>query len=141
MDPEISVLTSTVATTVVQLLAMAPWKRAASAFGGLWRRVHSERPETVPAELEDSRTELLAAWQVGDEQVEQALIGGWQGRLRHLVAADTQLVDKLRRVAESRSTLADTDPPQGTTIAMQATTFGNSQANHAARDPHVSPGE
>jgi hypothetical protein len=142
VDPELTALTSTAATTVVQLLATAAWEQAASAVGRLWRRVHPERAETVQAELEESRTEVLAARQAGDEQVEQALGGEWRGRLRRLVAADLQLADELRRVvAELRLALADVDPAQKTTITMQATTFGNSQVNQAGRDLHVTTGE
>jgi len=37
--------------------------------------------------------------------------------------------------------LADADPPQGATITMQATTFGNSRVNRAGRDPRVTTGE
>jgi hypothetical protein len=40
VDAELSVWTSTAATTVVQLLATAAWEQARSAVGGLWRRVH-----------------------------------------------------------------------------------------------------
>jgi hypothetical protein len=34
--------------------------------------------------------------------------------------------------------LADADPPQGATITMQITTFGNSRVNQASRGLHVS---
>ncbi len=55
---------------------------------------------------------------------------------------DPELTDGLRWVvAELRSVLADDDPPQGTTITMQATTFGNSRVNQAGRDLRVSTGE
>lgn len=143
MDPELTALTSTAATTVVQLLATAAWEQATCAVGGLWRRVHPERAQTVQAELEDSRVEVLDARETRNEQVEQALVGEWQGRLRRLVAADPQLVDELRRVvAELRSALADAGaPPQGTTITMQATTFGAGRVNQAGRDLHVVTGE
>ncbi len=142
MDPELSALTSTAATTVVQLLATAAWEQASSAVGRLWRRVHPERAETVQAELADSRTEVLTARQIGDEQVEQALVGEWHGRLRRLVAADPQLADELRRVvAELQSALAEVDPLPGATITLQATAFGNSRVNQAGRDLHVTAGE
>jgi hypothetical protein len=142
MDSELMALTSTAATTVVQLLATAAWEQAMSAVGALWRRVHPQRAETVQAELEDSRAEVLAARQVGDEQVEQALVGEWQGRLRRLVAADPQLVDDLRRVVtELHLALADADSPQGATITMQAMAFGSSRVNQAGRDLHVTTGE
>lgn len=142
MNPELTALTSTAATTVVQLLATAAWEQTTSAVGGLWRRVHPERAETVQAELAEGRAEVLAARQVGDEQVEQALVGEWQSRLRRLVAADPQLVDDLRRVvAELRSALAEADSQQGAAITMQATTFGNSRVNQAGRDLHITTGE
>ena len=142
VDPELTALTATAAATVVKLLATAAWERATGAVGGLWRRMHPERAQTVQAELEDSRVEVLAARQVGDEQVEQALVGEWQGRLRRLVAADPRLVDELRRVvAELRPVLADADPPQATSITMQATTFDASRVNQAGRDLHITTGE
>jgi len=142
VDPELTALTSTAAATVVKLLTTAAWERATGAVGGLWRRVHPERAQTVQAELADSRAEVLAARQAGDEQVEQALVGEWQGRLRRLVAADPWLADELRRVvAELRAALADADTPQGTTITMQATAFGASRVNQAGRDLHVTIGE
>jgi hypothetical protein len=142
MDPELTALTSTAATTVVQLLATATWEQAKSAVGGLWRRVHPERAETVQAELEETRAEVLAARQVGDEQVEQVLAKEWQGRLRRLVTADPHLVDDLRHVVtQLGSALADTNLPQGTVISMQATTFGNGRVNQAGRDLHITTEE
>jgi hypothetical protein len=138
MDPELTALTSTAATTVVQLLATEAWEQARSAVGGLWRRVYPERAETVESELAESRAEVLAAWQVGGEPVEQALVGEWQGRLGRLVAADPQLADELRRVVtELRLALADADRTQGAPITMQAITFGSSRVNQAGGDLHV----
>ncbi|MGH3901031.1 MAG: hypothetical protein ACRDTA_22855 [Pseudonocardiaceae bacterium] len=142
MDPGLTALTATAATTVVQLLATAAWKQATSAVGSLWRRVHPQRAETVQAELEERRAEVLDARQAGDGQVEQALVGEWQGRLQRLVVADPQVADELRRVvAELRSVLADADPPQGARITMQATTFGSSRVHQAGRDVHITTGE
>jgi hypothetical protein len=142
VDPELTALTSTAATTVVQLLATAAWKQAADAVGRLWRRAQPERAETVQAELGESRTEVLAARQTGDEQIEQALVGEWHGRLRRLIAADPQLADELRRVVEElRSVLADAEPSRDATITMQATTFGSSRVNQAGRDLHITTGE
>jgi hypothetical protein len=142
MDPELTSLTSTAATTVVQLLATAAWEQANNAVGGLWRRVHPDRAETMQAELDETRTELLAARQVGDEHVEQALVGEWQGRLRRLMVADPQVVDDLRRVvARLRSALAVADLQQGSVITMQATALGRSRVNQVGRDLHVTTGE
>jgi hypothetical protein len=142
VDPELAALTSTAATTVVKLLASAVWERATTAVVGFWRRVHPERAQTVAAELAEGRAEVLVARQAGDEQAEQALVTEWHNRLRRLVDADPQVVDELARVvAELRSALGNADVPQGTTITMQATAFGNSRVNQAGRDLHVTSGE
>lgn len=142
MDPDLTALTSTAATTVVQLLATAAWKQATNAVGGLWRRVYPQRAETVQAELEERRAEVLAARQTEDGQLEQALVGEWQGRLQRLVAADPAVAEELRRVvAELRAVLADVAPSQHTTITMQATAFGSSQVHQAGRDLHVTTGQ
>ncbi|MGH3688008.1 MAG: hypothetical protein ACRDSM_23780, partial [Pseudonocardiaceae bacterium] len=61
MDPELTALTAMAATTVVQLLATTAWEQAKNAVGELWRRVHPDRAETVQAELEETRLELLTA--------------------------------------------------------------------------------
>lgn len=142
MDSGLTALTSTAASTVVKLLATAAWEHATSAIGGLWRRVHPERAQTVQAELVEGRAEVLAARQRGDEQLEQELASEWQGRLRRLVAADPQLADELRQVvAKLRAALADADSSSSATITMQATAFGQSRVNQAGRDLHVSTGE
>jgi hypothetical protein len=142
MDSKLRALTYTAATTVVQLLATAAWEQATTAIDGLWGRVHPERVETVHAELEETRAEVLAARWVGDEQVEQALVGEWQGRLRRLVAADPQLAGELQRVvAKLRGVLADADPHLGITIAQRAMTVSKSRDNQAGHNLHVVTGE
>lgn len=142
VDLELTALISTAAATMVQLLATEVWEQAKTAIGGLWRQTHPERVETVQAELVESRAEVLAAREVGDEQVEQALVSEWHNRLRRLVATDPQLAVELQRVVvKLRSALADTDPPRGVTITMQATALGNSRVNQAGHDLHVTTGE
>lgn len=142
VDAEFAALTSTAATTLVQLLTTAVWERATSAVVGLWRRVHPERAQVVEAELEDSRAAMLVARQVGDEQAERALVAEWQNRLRRLVAADAGVVEELAGVvAELRSVLTDADMTPGATISMRATAFGSSRVNQAGRDLHITTGE
>jgi hypothetical protein len=142
MGAELTELASTAATTVVNLLATAGWEQAKAAVTRLWRRAHPERVETVQAELAESRTEVLAARQNGDEQAEVELVGEWSGRLRRLVTTDPALADELRQlVAQLSAVLADVDPARGATITMQATTFGHSRVNQAGRDLHITTGE
>jgi hypothetical protein len=137
---ELTTLASTAATTVVKLLATTAWEQAKHAVTELWRRKHPERVETVQAELEDSRAELVKARQAADEheQVEQDLVIEWNGRLRRLAADDPATVDELRHlVARLTSALSQAEPEQTGTITMQATTFGSSRVNQAGRDLHV----
>jgi hypothetical protein len=137
MDAELTELTAVAATTVVKLLATAAWKQAGSALGRLWARVHPERVETVQAELEDSRAEVLD----GDEQVEQALVGEWQGRLRRLLATDPGLADELREVvAQWQAVLGEPDSRPGGSITMNATASGHGRVNQAGRDLHIGGG-
>lgn len=134
MGPDLTALTSTAATTVVTLLATAAWEQAKTAVGGLWRRVHPERADTVEAELAESRTAVIAARQTGNAQVEKALVNEWSGRLGRLMTAEPQLADELRHVvAQLRPLLADA-APQSSTTTMQATASGSSQVYQAGRD-------
>lgn len=142
MDPELTELASTAATAMVKGLATAAWEQVSSAVGGLWRRAHPERAETVAAELVETRSEVLAARQGGDEQGEQALVTEWRARLRRLVAADPLLADELRGVvAQLHLVLDDVDPAPSSPISMQATTFGRSRVTQAGRDVHITTGE
>lgn len=100
MDAELVELAGTAGTTVVALLVTDAWERAKSAVAGLWRRVHPERAEAVVADLVETRAELLAARAAGDAQVEEDLVGQWQGRLRRLLAADPSVADPLRHLVE-----------------------------------------
>ncbi|HKR51374.1 MAG TPA: hypothetical protein VJT72_17685 [Pseudonocardiaceae bacterium] len=69
MDPDLTALTATAATTVVQLLATAAWKQAASAVGGLWlRRLVVADPQVtdelrrVVAQLRSVLADAEPAW-------------------------------------------------------------------------------
>lgn len=56
VDPELAELAADAAGVVVKALATAAWKQATTAVGGLWRRGHPERVDTMRAELEETRT-------------------------------------------------------------------------------------
>src|SRR5216683_1308156 len=100
---------------MVRLMASDGWEQAKKAVGSLWRRVHPERAETVEAELVETREQVLAARQEGNEQAEQDLIGEWRGRLRRLLAAEPELADELRRLVDE---LPPTPSETGTQIGL-----------------------
>ncbi|MEU6973977.1 hypothetical protein ACIRYZ_36525 [Kitasatospora sp. NPDC101155] len=138
MDPELTALAATAATTVVQLLATESWEKAKSAVGWLWGKVHPERAAAVVAELEETRGEVLTARESGDEQAEQELIGDWRRRLARLLReGDPQLADELRRLLDELAPhLPETGSGSGgTTVNVNAS--DNARAYVAGRDLHI----
>ncbi|MGK5543232.1 hypothetical protein ACSNOH_00525 [Streptomyces sp. URMC 127] len=134
MDAELTALASAAATAVVGELATTGWQRAQVALGTLWRCVHPERAGTVEAELEETRSDVLAARQAGDADAEQGLVGEWQSRLRRLLAADPSLAAELRRI------LAEWEPGpagNGMVITMNAHASGGSRVVQAGQDVHI----
>jgi len=100
VDAALAALASTAGTTVVTLLATDAWQRAKAGMGALWRRVYPDRAQVIEAELVEAREEVVAARAAGDDAVEQALVGEWQGRLRRLLAAHPDLAVELRRLLD-----------------------------------------
>ncbi|MDH6128249.1 hypothetical protein [Kitasatospora sp. GP82] len=142
MEPELTTLATTAANAVVRLLATESWELARRTIGRLWQRVHPERAETVTAELDDARAELLAARHDGDEQTvrtEQALVDDWCRRLTRLAhAGGPELVDELRRMIDELG--PQTPEPDGTgsgDIRMRATASGHGRVYQAGRDQHI----
>ena len=96
VDPEITGLAGTAATTLVTLLTTEGWQRAKEQFSSLWRRVQPERAEAVAGELEATRADLLTVQVDGDSDTEAELAAEWQGRIRRLLAAHPEAADHLR---------------------------------------------
>lgn len=141
MDSELVSLASSGATTVVALLATDGWEEAKSAVSSLWRRVHPDRVETIVAELIETRSALLTARAVGDEQAAPVLVGEWQSRLSRLLAGCPELAGELRRVVadELGPALAEASSAR-TTIEMHAHAFDQGRIYQAARDLHITEG-
>ena len=141
MDSEVTALVSTGATTIVGLLATDGWEQARTAVGALWRRVHPERAEAVLADLDETRSTLLAARAAGDEQAGLALIGEWQGRLERLLTAFPDLAVEVRRVMvqELGPALAAAGGARST-VEMHAHASDQGKVYQAARDLHINEG-
>jgi hypothetical protein len=137
MDPELSSLASTAATTVVQLLTTESWERLKSALGKLWSRAHPGREAALETQLDDSRAEVMAA---GDdvEQVRAELTAEWQGRLRRLLAAEPGIADELRRVLDEQLGPALREQsPDKSDIRMRAAVSGRGRAYQAGHDMNI----
>jgi hypothetical protein len=96
MEAELLGLAGTAATTIVALLTTDAWGTAKAAIRRLWQRVHPERLDTVLAELDETREELVAACAAGDDATRAAMVVEWQRRLVRLLAADPAAAPLLR---------------------------------------------
>jgi hypothetical protein len=138
MDAELATLTSTAATTMVNLLATDGREGAKTAVGVLRRRVHADKAATVETDIVEARGDVLAVRQAGDVQAEQALVGEWQARLWQLMAVEPGLAEELRQLVEELSALLpDAVQAPAPRIEMNANVSGHGQAYQAARDLHI----
>jgi len=141
VNPELSSLASTAATTVVQLLTTDGWERLKSALGPFWGRSRPGGEATLDTQLNDSHAEVTAA---GDdaEQVRAELTAEWRGRLRRLLAADPAIAAELRRVLDEELSPALRDlkaaNPDTPDIRMRADVSGRGRAYQAGRDMTIS---
>ncbi len=137
MDPEITALAGSAGTTMVTLMATDAWQRARDGMVALWRRVHPDRADAVRAELDATRSDLLAARGTGDSLSEEELRGEWQGRLRRLLIAEPQIADELRRLLDELSPPGQDTPAPGTQVRLQARASGHGRVYQAGRDQHI----
>jgi hypothetical protein len=130
VDPEITGLAGTAATTLVTLLTTESWQRVKEQFALFWRRAQPERGEVIARELEATRDDLLAAQAEEDEHSEAELAAEWQGRIRRLLAAHPEAADHLRAL------LAELAPevPPAPSVTQHATASGNARVYQAGRD-------
>jgi hypothetical protein len=90
------------------------WRQVHEAIAGLWRRGHSpQQADTIGAEVDQLREQLLQARRDGDTGTEQALEGAWQVKLQQLLRADPTLTAELQRVLDQ--VLTPALPPAGQT--------------------------
>lgn len=117
VDPELGVLAAAAAATLVQLLATDLWTKGKDAMGTLWRRMRPDRAERIEASLADSREDLLAARECGDDATGQVLVSQWEAQLRGLLVAQPEAAGLLRELLDHtlRPALIAVTGPQATT--------------------------
>ncbi|MGW2081964.1 tetratricopeptide repeat protein [Streptomyces sp. NPDC001939] len=96
MDPEMATLAGTAGTTLVTLLTTEAWQQARDSIASLWRRAEPDRAEGISAELDVTRTDLLAAQADGDLESRDELDAEWQGRIRRLLVTHPEEAEALR---------------------------------------------
>lgn len=138
VDAELTTLTATAATALVQQLTTDGWERVKSAVGTLWQRVHPERRDAVEAELIETRSGLLDSRETGNAQAEQDLISEWRSRLRRLMAADPTVASDLRHLVEQWTCLpCDTGETTIGRVDMRVRASGHSRVTMAGRDAYI----
>jgi len=98
MEAELAALVSSGATTIVGLMATDLWAGTRERIGRLFAR--GGDPAAVGAELEASRSDLIAARESGDEVMVAEVETEWRSRLRRVLQADPAAVADLRALLE-----------------------------------------
>ncbi|WNO64006.1 hypothetical protein RPQ02_09470 [Streptomyces sp. AM2-3-1] len=130
MDPEMASLAGTAGATLVTLLTTEAWQRARDGITSLWRRAEPGRAEGISAELDVTRTDLLAAQADGDLESRDELGTEWQGRIRRLLVTHPEEAEALRTLINELQPLA----PALTSVSQHATASGHARVYQAGRD-------
>ncbi len=121
-------------TALVGAMATDVWQQARASVVALWRRVHPQQADTVEADLEGLRAQVLDARQTGRADTEQVLTGVWQGRLQQLLLDEPAVAAELRRVLDNTLTPALTPTEQARigTLIMMGNSHGSSTFTQVA---------
>ncbi|GAA3377834.1 hypothetical protein GCM10020367_55090 [Streptomyces sannanensis] len=133
MDPEVTLLVQSAGTTLVALMATDAWHRTREGLTQLWRRMQPERAETVAAELEAGREDVLAAMAANDQETLSELRLQWQGLVRRLIVARPAAAEELRRLLDE----LDPDGTAARPVTQHATASGHARVYQAGRDQHI----
>jgi hypothetical protein len=121
-------------TALVGAMATEVWHQARAGVVALWRRIRPQQADTIEADLDGLRSQVLDARQAGRTEVEQALIGVWQGRLQELLLAEPAVAAELRRILDN--TLTPALPPSEQarigTLVMTGSSHGSSTFSQVA---------
>ncbi|MFE3657317.1 hypothetical protein [Streptomyces sp. NPDC059165] len=133
MDAEVALLAQSVGTTLVALMATDAWQHMRDGITRLWRRTQPERADTVAAELEAGREDVLAAIATDDQETLDELRLQWQGSVRRLLVARPAAVEELRALLDQ----LDPDGSAARQITQHATASGQGRVYQAGRDQHI----
>ncbi|KUO13098.1 hypothetical protein [Streptomyces sp. DSM 15324] len=133
MDPEVAALAQSAGVTLVTLMATDAWQHARDGIMRLWRRAQPESAESVAAELEAGREDVLAAVVVDDQETLDELRLQWQGMVRRLLVARPAAVEELRGLLDQ----LDPDGATARQISQHATASGQARVYQAGRDQHI----
>ncbi|MET7290596.1 hypothetical protein ABZS79_00295 [Streptomyces griseoloalbus] len=133
MDAEVALLAQSAGTTLVALMATDAWHHVRDGITQLWRRTQPERAETVAAELEAGREDMLAATAAGDQETLDELRLQWQGMVRRLLVARPAALEELRALLNQ----LDPGGSAARQITQHATASGQARVYQAGRDQRI----
>lgn len=133
MDAEVALLAQSAGTTLVALMATDAWQHMRDGITRLWRRTQPERADTVAAELEAGREDVLAAIATDDQETLDELRLQWQGSVRRLLVAQPAAVEELRALLDQ----LDPDGSVARQITQHATASGQGRVYQAGRDQRI----
>jgi hypothetical protein len=136
MDASLVALSSAAATTLVTSMTTDSWEQVKAALLKLWHRRYPEQTQAVGTDLAEARSGMVAARDVGDEQVEADLLAEWRSRLRRLAVDDEQVQDELRRFTEVFRHLLS-EPREASQVVMRAKAYDSARINQAGHDQTV----
>ena len=137
MDPTVVAF----GTGLIGAIATETWQLVRDAVTGLWRKVHPHQADSVSAELDALREEILQARQDGDADIEHAYEQVWQLKLRYLLRANPALAGEMQRVLD-QVLIPALSPTQQTRVqSITGTASGNARLNQAGRDVNVVGGD
>ena len=135
MDP----LVLAAGTALIGAMVTDAWQQTRTAVVAWWRKVHPGRADTVGAELDTARAQVLAARERGDEDTEQALAGTWRLRLQQLLDQDPAAGPGLQRLLEEHLTpaLPAAEQARVQQIIINAQARDQARQYIAGRDQHI----
>ncbi|WP_200305122.1 hypothetical protein [Streptomyces adelaidensis] len=98
MDAELAALAAAGATTLVQSMVGDGWAGLRDRVASFFSRGRNE--EDVQEDLEESRAELVAAQDTGDEEAFADVQAEWRNRLRRTLRADPNAAAELRALLD-----------------------------------------
>ncbi|GAB7034200.1 hypothetical protein AB0G35_00710 [Streptomyces sp. NPDC021749] len=124
MEAELVALATTGANALVQQMATEGWagvRRRMAAF--LARRRGAGDEAALEGELDDSRADLVAAQEEGDQDGVAGVTAAWRLRLRRLLNEDPAAAAELRALLDE---VAPQEPDRGTVRVAHNTISGGS---------------
>lgn len=121
-------------TALVGAMGTEAWQQVRGAVVALWRRVHPPQAEVVAVNLERLRGQVLDAREAGRAEIEEALVGIWQGWVQQLLLDDPAVAADLRQVLDDELTpvLPPAEQSRIGTIIMTGSSYGSSTFNQVA---------